>query len=100
MKRILFNQFLQVFAGLEVGNIGSGDADHFAGAGILAFPCRPLFAAEGAKAGKGNGFPLNVMYWAKSEDGDHITPWSEGGHTLPENLQMLCKSCNRKKSNL
>lgn len=33
-------------------------------------------------------------------EGDHIKPWSEGGQTLPENLQMLCKSCNRKKSNI
>ena len=31
---------------------------------------------------------------------DHITPWSKGGHTIPENCQLLCKSCNRKKSNL
>jgi len=30
-------------------------------------------------------------------EGDHIKPWSEGGHTLPNNLQMLCKDCNRKK---
>ncbi|MDR2579669.1 MAG: HNH endonuclease [Fibromonadaceae bacterium] len=30
-------------------------------------------------------------------EGDHIKPWSEGGHTLPNNLQMLCKACNRKK---
>jgi 5-methylcytosine-specific restriction endonuclease McrA len=28
---------------------------------------------------------------------DHIRPWSEGGKTLPENLQMLCKDCNRRK---
>jgi len=32
-------------------------------------------------------------------EGDHITPWSQGGKTVPENLQMICKSCNRKKSN-
>jgi hypothetical protein len=32
-------------------------------------------------------------------EGDHITPWSEGGKTLPDNLQMLCKDCNRRKSN-
>lgn len=32
--------------------------------------------------------------------GDHITPWSKGGHTLPENLQMLCADCNRKKSDV
>ncbi len=30
-------------------------------------------------------------------DADHIKPWSEGGHTLMENCQMLCKECNRRK---
>lgn len=38
-------------------------------------------------------------YELKEMEGDHITPWSEGGHTTPDNLQMLCKACNRKKSN-
>ena len=32
-------------------------------------------------------------------EGDYITPWGQGGHTVPENLQMLCKDCNRRKSN-
>ena len=32
-------------------------------------------------------------------DADHITPWSEGGKTIEENCQLLCKSCNRRKSN-
>lgn len=32
-------------------------------------------------------------------EGDHITPWSNGGKTLQENCQMLCKDCNRTKSN-
>lgn len=31
---------------------------------------------------------------------DHITPWSKGGKTLPENCQMLCADCNRRKSNI
>jgi hypothetical protein len=31
-------------------------------------------------------------------DGDHITPWIQGGKTIQENCQMLCKSCNRTKS--
>lgn len=35
----------------------------------------------------------------KDMQGDHITPWSKGGHSTKENLQMLCKDCNLKKSN-
>ncbi|MCP1771254.1 hypothetical protein J2T38_000043 [Neisseria perflava] len=31
-------------------------------------------------------------------EGDHITPWSEGGKTTEDNGQMLCKNCNRRKS--
>ena len=31
-------------------------------------------------------------------DADHIDPWSEGGKTDESNCQMLCKSCNRRKS--
>jgi hypothetical protein len=31
-------------------------------------------------------------------EGDHIKPWHEGGQTINENLQMLCKDCNRRKS--
>lgn len=31
-------------------------------------------------------------------EGDHIKPWAEGGRTLEENCQMLCKDCNRRKS--
>ena len=30
---------------------------------------------------------------------DHILPWSKGGPTKLENAQLLCKSCNTKKSN-
>ena len=30
-------------------------------------------------------------------EGDHITPWREGGRTVIENCQMLCKECNRRK---
>lgn len=32
--------------------------------------------------------------------GDHIKPWSKGGKTEPDNLQMLCKDCNGKKSDM
>lgn len=32
-------------------------------------------------------------------EADHITPWSQGGKTTSDNCQMLCKECNRRKSN-
>ena len=31
---------------------------------------------------------------------DHIVPWSRGGETVTENLQVLCEMCNIGKSNL
>lgn len=31
-------------------------------------------------------------------EGDHIKPWKEGGRTVVENCQMLCRDCNRRKS--
>lgn len=43
-----------------------------------------------AKCGK--HFDSNEM------EADHITPWSKGGKTAPENCQMLCLDCNRRKS--
>ena len=35
----------------------------------------------------------------KEMEADHITPWSRGGRTEPDNCQMLCRECNRRKSN-
>ena len=40
----------------------------------------------------GHHFELSHM------EADHITPWHEGGRTIAENCQMLCRECNRRKS--
>ena len=33
-------------------------------------------------------------------EADHITPWKDGGRTISDNCQMLCRECNRRKSAL
>ncbi len=49
------------------------------------------------KAGGANA----TRIWRLEEmQGDHITPWSQGGKTTSDNCQMLCAECNRRKSNM
>ena len=33
-------------------------------------------------------------------EADHIMPWSKGGKSTSDNCQMLCKDCNRRKSDV
>lgn len=40
----------------------------------------------------GKEFKLEEM------EADHIVPWAKGGRTEPSNCQMLCRDCNRRKS--
>lgn len=47
---------------------------------------------DGICARCGNHFAIDQM------EADHITPWSQGGKTLQENCQVLCRDCKRKKS--
>ncbi len=42
--------------------------------------------------------PCEKAFEITDMEGDHITPWAEGGKTIAENCQMLCKECNRRKS--
>lgn len=39
-------------------------------------------------------FEINEM------EADHITPWHDGGKTISDNCQMLCRECNRRKSGI
>ena len=47
---------------------------------------------QGICAVCGKHFELDEM------EADHIDPWHDGGKTVIENCQMLCKPCNRRKS--
>ena len=40
--------------------------------------------------------PISVQYVSESEQ-DRVAPWSEGGGTVPENLQIVSRGCNRRK---
>ncbi|MEX2622298.1 MAG: DUF262 domain-containing protein [Acidimicrobiia bacterium] len=47
---------------------------------------------------KGDPPHVNGDHFAFEEmEADHITPWHEGGKTVPENCQMLCREHNRRK---
>lgn len=62
---------------------------------IRAFDRRDALAAYEKQGHKcpicGETFEFEQMH------ADHITPWSKGGKTTPENCQMLCRDCNLKK---
>ena len=62
---------------------------------IRAFDRRMQLAAYEKQGHKcaicGKKFDFEQMH------GDHIKPWSKGGHTTQENCQMLCRDCNLRK---
>lgn len=49
--------------------------------------------AEGHEANKSKIWKFEEM------DADHVSPWSNGGETKPDNCQMLCKTHNKSKGN-
>lgn len=74
------------------------DTDPFAGRllNLRAFDKRDKQAAYSKQDGI---CPVCKEHFDFDEmEGDHIMPWSKGGHTQPDNCQMLCKSCNGKKT--
>lgn len=74
------------------------DSDPFAGRllNLRAFDKRDKLAAYSKQGGI---CPICHQHFEFGEmEGDHIKPWSKGGQTISENCQMLCKSCNGKKT--
>lgn len=47
---------------------------------------------------KGKCVKCKKHFEIEEMEADHIKPWHEGGKTIAENCQMLCKQCNRTKS--
>ncbi len=47
---------------------------------------------------KGNCIICKKHFDIAEIEGDHITPWKDGGKTIEANCQMLCKDDNRRKS--
>jgi hypothetical protein len=47
---------------------------------------------------KGVCIACGAEFEIEEMEADHITPWHEGGKTIAENCQMLCKQDNRTKS--
>lgn len=73
----------------------SGEQKHLS---IRAFTdnqkCEAYERQNGICPNCGNHFEITEM------EADHITPWHEGGKTISENCQMLCRECNRRKSGI
>jgi hypothetical protein len=49
---------------------------------------------------KGNCIICKKKFEIEQMEADHITPWSKGGKTSIDNCNILCKECNRRKSNI
>lgn len=41
---------------------------------------------------------FSTLQELKLLEADHIDPFSQGGRTVWENMQLLCRPCNRSKS--
>ncbi|MDD6356383.1 MAG: HNH endonuclease signature motif containing protein [Oscillospiraceae bacterium] len=55
----------------------------------------PLVRTGGSRHTGLAALPHRNIHAYTEMDGDHILPWSNGGKTEYDNLQILCISCNR-----
>lgn len=61
---------------------------------------REAYERQGGICVARNAICGNVHFEISEMEADHITPWAEGGKTIAENCQMLCKDDNRRKGKL
>ena len=57
----------------------------------------PKMKTEAYERQKGVCVVCSKKFRIDEMEGDHIDPWHEGGPTSADNLQMLCRKCNRRK---
>lgn len=72
--------------------IVTGDERHLSIRAFLPGQIRTAYEVQGGVCPAcGRTCPIEGM------EADHVVPWAEGGRTVPENLQLLCRDCNRRK---
>ena len=59
---------------------------------------RRVYEKQGHKCPLCEKNGVHDEYKFEDMEGDHIIPWSQGGRTVEENCQMLCRRCNNTKS--
>ena len=91
VKRLMQDDDVKSKAGVYAYLL-DGDESHL---NLRAFPAGMKAEAFERQGGVcplcGETFSIGDM------EGDHIDPWSQGGRTVAENCQMLCRPCNRRK---
>lgn len=83
----------------------SGDEKHLSLRAFSDSVKRAVYEKQGGVCANSDGHIKGVKCPHENErleleqmEADHILAWSKGGKTEKENCQMLCRECNRKKS--
>lgn len=79
----------------------SGDTKHLSLRTFTKTQKATMFSRQGGKCANPSitGHDPDKTFTIAQMEADHITPWSQQGKTELANGQMLCKDCNRRKSN-
>ncbi|EPY5582027.1 HNH endonuclease family protein [Campylobacter upsaliensis] len=108
----LESKIIELMQDDEVGNkkgvyayVLSGDEKHLSLRAFSDSIKRAVYEKQGGVCANSDGHIKGVKCPHENEkleleqmEADHIIPWSKGGKTEKENCQMLCRECNRKKS--